>query len=204
MQMIILFTMALTIQFCWQWQWQWQRLQYQPRQSYKCLSRKMIRCQVHFSASPICNRHLYFGAYINTTLSVFNRDTCHTYISKFFFLTLSITISVFNRLTKSKITFTVMGNKVYFLVQITRKSGHRCASLTCITWISCITCITCYHRNISPSNFMRYLWYSRDNCITKLSHWKSLVIIDYRWLSLIVIDWLLGWGPKLKNHPIFI
>ena len=52
---------------------------------------------------------------------------------KVFFLTLSITISVFNRLTKSKITFTVMGNKVYFLVQITRKSGHRCASLTCIT-----------------------------------------------------------------------
>ena len=26
---------------------------------------------------------------------------------------------------------------------IIRKSGHRCASLTCITWISCITCITC-------------------------------------------------------------
>ena len=102
----------------------------------------MIRCQAHFSASPICNRHIYYGAYINTTSFVFNRDTCHTYISKFF-LTLSITMSVFNRLTKSKITFTVIGKKVYFLVQITRKSGHRCTSLTCITLFSCITCITC-------------------------------------------------------------
>ena len=53
--------MALKIQFC--WQWQWQRLQYQPHRSYKCLSRKMIRCQVHFSASPICNRHLCLYKY---------------------------------------------------------------------------------------------------------------------------------------------
>ena len=27
-------------------------------------------------------------------------------------------------------------------ITITRKSGQRCASLTCITWIGCITCIT--------------------------------------------------------------
>ena len=40
---------------------------------------------------------------------------------KVFFLTLSITISVFNRLTKSKITFTVMGNKMYFLVQTSQE-----------------------------------------------------------------------------------
>ena len=29
------------------------------------------------------------------------------------------------------------------LKEVTRKLGHRCASLSCITWISCITYITC-------------------------------------------------------------
>ena len=40
-------------------------------------------------------------------------------------------------------TRTVARNYFVDEYQITRKSGHSCASLTCITWISCINCITC-------------------------------------------------------------
>ena len=88
---------------------------------------------------------------------------------------------------------------------ITRKSGHICASLTCITWISCITCITCtteishqliswdvidiagilVPQNISPTIFVRY-------------HWLSLIIISYHSLSLIIIDY--HWLSLFINH----
>ena len=51
--------------------------------------------------------------------------------------------------------------------QITRKSGHRCASPTWITWISCITCTT---------------------CSTKISHQLiSWYIINYHWFPLFFI-----------------
>ena len=82
---------------------------------------------------------------------------------------------------------------------ITRKSCHRCASLTCITWISCITCITCITcipKKFSPTNFVRYHRFSSifiDHHCLSLSiidyHWLSLVIIGYHWLSLIIIDY---------------
>ena len=55
---------------------------------------------------------------------------------------------------------------------ITRKLGHRCASLACITWISCIICITCI------------------TCTKEISHqlisWDiiDIIIIDYNWLLL--------------------
>ena len=54
-----------------------------------------------------------------------------------------------------------------------------------------------HHRNISPNNFLRYHWYSRDTCTTKISHqvtlwdiidWISLIINDHHWLSFIIID----------------
>ena len=50
------------------------------------------------------------------------------------------------------------------LKKITRKSGHRCA---------CITCITC---TIVLLIIIEY-------------NWSSLIIIDYHWLSLIIIDY---------------
>ena len=88
--------------------------------------------------------------------------------------------------------------------QITRKLGHRCASLTCITWISCISCIiawiTCTRevslqliswdiidiagilvpQNISQTYFVRY-------------HWLSLNMIEYYWILLNIIEyhWIL-------------
>ena len=63
-------------------------------------------------------------------------------------------------------------------IKTTPKSGHRCASVTCITWISCITCIicntcitciACTTKTISPNYFVRYLWRSRNTCTTEIS-----------------------------------
>ena len=101
--------------------------------------------------------------------------------------------------------------------KITRKSGHRCASLTCITWNSCINCITCItcitytteisHKLISwdiidlagilatPTNFMRCHWLS---FIVSDNHWLKLALIDSHWLSLIIIDYL-----KIRKHHLF-
>ena len=83
-------------------------------------------------------------------------------------------------------TRTVAGKFVFVEYQITRKSGHSCDSLTCITWISCIiTCITCTaeisHQLISWDNIniTRILDY----------HWLSLIIIDYHWLSLSIMEY---------------
>ena len=60
-----------------------------------------------------------------------------------------------------------------------------------------------YHRHISPTNFVKYHWQSRDHCIAKISHQlTSWDIIDYHWLSLLVIDyyWLLiVFTEYLKN-----
>ena len=47
-----------------------------------------------------------------------------------------------------------------------------------------------YHRIISPNDFMRYHWPSRDSYTIKMSHQlNSWDIIDYHWLSLIFIDY---------------
>ena len=76
--------------------------------------------------------------------------------------------------------------------KITRKSGHRCASLTCITWINCITCITwttCtteISHQITLWDIIDFNWLS---LIINNYHWSSLIIIDHHWLSLIIIDY---------------
>ena len=41
---------------------------------------------------------------------------------------------------------------------ITRKSCHRCASLTCITWFSCATCINCI-TSTTEIYFQLISWY---------------------------------------------
>ena len=92
-------------------------------------------------------------------------------------------------------TRTVAGKFVFVEYQITRKSGHSCDSLTCITWISFITCITCTaeisHQLISWDNIniTRILDYHWLSLIIIEYHWLSLIIIHFHWLSLIIIDY---------------
>ena len=89
----------------------------------------------------------------------------------------------------------------FVLYGITRKSGHRCASL-CITWISCVTCIifvTCTteisHQLISwdiidiagilvPQKYITNLL-----CEIPLIEQGSLIIIEYDWISLNIIEY---------------
>ena len=98
--------------------------------------------------------------------------------------------------------------------QTTRKSGHRYASLICITWITCIaciaciTCITCIACTTCTTEIshqiISYHWHSRDNCITKIDyHWLSFIIIDYHWLSLIITDYhSIYWKSDKVTHSL--
>ena len=107
----------------------------------------------------------------------------------------------------SKLLFDVLhfhtSKQNYTSKEITRKSGHRCASLTCNTWISCITCM--FHRIISPTNFVRYHWLS---LVIIGYHRLSLIIIDFHWFSLIIwkyeiyssLDWQLQIKRAEKNQ----
>ena len=84
-------------------------------------------------------------------------------------------------------------------MKMTPKSGHRCASLTCITLITCITCITStkeISHQLTSWDIINYHWLSVISDCHYLSlliidyHWLSLIIIDCHWLSLIIIDYL--------------
>ena len=94
--------------------------------------------------------------------------------------------------------------------QITRKSGHRCASLTCISWISSIaSCITC----TTEISYQMISWdiiglagiLVPQKCLTNLIREISLIIIDYlkilkRWISDWLTDWLTTWNQEMLAH----
>ena len=58
-----------------------------------------------------------------------------------------------------------------------------------------------YHRYIPPTNFVRYRWHSRNNCIKKISHQLTMCHNnDNRWLSLIIWKYEKVWVTHSLTH----